>query len=172
MVWQVRGLGPGAKNRVNWSLQYGVAITEWDPNEQTFSGVQIMDAELKKAYQVITEEEDIPVIDPTSIEPAGLQLSSDQIKLHNDTSQKFHMGFSVDGNIIAVSQSTGNQWANFVVHPTYYVALYKSVKRGMLVDSDLQIGPVKVEFTDGNTNALVQCVSQNGKDILQASLIE
>ena len=47
VVWQVRGLGPGATNKVTWHLKYGVAITDWDHNDKSFSGVQVVDADLK-----------------------------------------------------------------------------------------------------------------------------
>ena len=168
LVWQVRGLGPGANNKVDWKMEYGVAIADWDQNDQCYSGQQIVDAQLGNAYKVKIEEGDIPSIDPTPV--AGEQLTDDQIKLTNATSRELDLGFAVGGNMIAATSARGNQTANFIVHPTYYVALYKSVKLGKLVDIGIEVGPVEVKFTDGNTRALVECISQGGKDILKPAV--
>ena len=172
LVWQERGLGPNSVNKVTWKMQYGVAIAAWDENEKAYSGLQIVNASLGSAYQVTLLEGSIPSIDPTPLETEGLsRLSADQIKLHNNTNKTFDLGFSVDGSLITATRSTGNQWANFIAHPVYYVALYKSVKLGNLVDSDLQVGPVRIEFTDGNQRALVECYTENGRDNLRSSII-
>ena len=167
VVWQVRGLPSRSTNKVDWKMDYQVAIADWDQNEQSYSGQQIVDAQQGNAYQVTIQEGDIPAIDPS---PSSAPTSKDQIKLLNATSRELDMGFAVDGNLIAVTSARGNQTANFIIHPTYYVALYRSVKLGNLVDSGLEVGPVKVEFTNGNTKAVVECISQGGRDILKPAV--
>ena len=171
VVWQARGLGPDSRNKVTWQMNYGVGIAGWDQNDESYSGLQIASAELGKAYEVNIVQTSIPVINTTPIGIDGHLPSPDQIKLHNNTSQEFNLGFAVDGNLIAVTPSCGNQWANFIVHPRYYVALYRDVRLGKLVDMSLQVGPVEIEFKHGNRKALVECVTECGRDVLKASII-
>ena len=170
VVWQVRGLGPNSTNKVTWQMNYGVAISDWDHNDESYSGLQIVPAELGKAYEVTMVQTSIPVINTTPVDTDGHSTSPDQIKLNNNTSQKFNLGFAVDGNLIAVTPSCGNQWADFIVHPSYYVTLYRDVKIGGLVDNSLHVGPVRIEFKDGNRTALVECVTDCGRDVLKASI--
>ena len=120
VVWQARGLGPNSTNKVTWQMNYGVAISDWDENDESYSGLQIVPAELGKAYEVNMVQTSIPVINTTPVDTDGHSTSPDQIKLNNSTSQKFNLGFAVDGNLIAVTPSCGNQWADFIVHPSYY----------------------------------------------------
>ena len=82
VAWQVRGLGPGATNRVDWTLDYQVAIADWDANAGLYSGCQVVPADLGKVYEVVTLEGDIPVINKTPIKTTDDGL----IKLHNNTS--------------------------------------------------------------------------------------
>ena len=173
VVWQVRGLPPNSRNKVTWQMNFGVAIAGWDVNDESFSGLQIVPAELGKAYRVAIQQVNIPGIqtDPIALPVVEASLEPNQIKLHNDTSQKFDLGFAVDGNLIAVTPSCGNQWANFNVHPSYYVALYRDIKLGKLIDSGIQVGPVKVEFNSGCRKVLVECTTELGRDVLKQEVI-
>ena len=171
VVWQVRGLGPNSRNKVNWQMNYGVGIADWDKNDKSYSGIQIVPAELGNAYEVNMVQTDIPVINANPINIKGHSTPDDQINLHNNTSQKFNLGFALDGHLIAVTQSCGNQWAEFVVHPRYYVALYRDIKLGKLVDSCLHVGPVEIEFKNGNRRIQVECVTDCGRDILKPPVV-
>ncbi len=82
VAWQVRGLGPGATNRVDWTLDYQVAIADWDTNAGQYSGCQVVPADWGKVYEVVTLEGDIPVVNKTPIKTTDDGL----IKLHNNTS--------------------------------------------------------------------------------------
>ena len=171
VVWQVRGLPKNSRNKITWQMNYGVAIAGWDKNDESYSGLQIVPAELGKAYQVNIQQVNIPGIDHHPVQTDNHLESTNQIKLHNNTSQKFDLGFALDGNLIAVTPSCGNQWANFIVHPSYYVALYRDVKLGKLIDSSIQVGPVKIEFDSGSRKVLVECVTELGRDILKQEII-
>ena len=89
----------------------------------------------------------------------------EQIKLVNETSQKLDLGFTVDNSLMAVQSVHGGEGINFVVHPTYYVATYRSIQQGQLVDSGIQLGPVELEV-NGYTKAEVMATVVAGRYLL------
>ena len=168
VAWQVRGLGPGATNRVDWSLDYQVAIADWDVNGGQFSGVQISPATLGKMYETTTKQGDIPVINrtPTSNTSPGL------IKLQNNTypSQPVTMGFAVSGNLLAVEQQVqAGECVEFYVNSTYHIACFRDIKQGQLVSEGFTLGPVSVEFVmDECTDYTVEAATVLGKVVLKS----
>ena len=167
LVWQEKELAPNSAVIFTWNMQYGVAVTDYNGSEYIVT--QQMDASLGSSYQVKSFD-GIPAIDSTPLETG---LPADLIKLCNNTFLPLDLGFTVGGNLTAATRSNGSQCVSFTPHPIYYVALYKSVQLGHLVDSNLQVisGPVRIEFNSGNQRALVECYTENGRVNLRSSLI-
>ena len=46
---------------------------------------------------------------------------------------------------------------------TYYVATYRSIQQGQLVDSGIQLGPVEVKYENGYTKAEVMATVVAGR---------
>ena len=62
------------------------------------------------------------------------------------------MAFTVSNNIIAVEDDVGGQQETILlyrVHPTHYVACYRNIVLGQLVDEGVVIGPVEVKYEGG-----------------------
>ena len=166
VAWQVRGLGPDATNRVDWTLDYDVAIADWDANDCAYSGQEVEPATLGSVYEVTTEESDIPVINTTPIDTTGPGL----ILLCNNTkpTQNVTMGFAIDKLLVAVEKDVNaGETVEFSVHPEYYIACYRSIKQGQLVSAGIELGPVKLEFTDGYKAYKVEATDTNGRFKLQ-----
>lgn len=164
IAWQVRGVPPTGTYSVQWELSYGVAITNWDPSSRIYSGQQIQSAQLKHSYEVSTDENGIPSINP---KPVG-NIAAGTVELKNNTNQKLGMGFTVGGKIIAAERGVhGGESTLFNVHPKYYVACYRAIKEGQLVDEAVEIGPVMVEFKDGYTAYTVEAAVDDGRYYLK-----
>ena len=166
VAWQVRGLGPDATNRVDWTLGYDVAIADWDANDCAYSGQEVEPAQLGSVYEVTTEESDIPVINTTPIDTTGPGL----ILLCNNTkpTQNVTMGFAIDKLLVAVEKDVNaGETVEFSVHPEYYIACYRSIKQGQLVSAGIELGPVKLEFKDGYTAYNVEVTNTDGRFKLQ-----
>lgn len=166
IAWQVRRLpkrgSAPTTSQVSWTMSYGIAIANWDQNEKEYTGTQQLDADLGNAYEVVSDG-DFPNIDP---KPTGT-TSSGQILFKNNTkspnAMDLDMGFTVAGNIIAIKPKIHpGEKTLFDVHPTYYVALYRDIKLGQLVDSDVVFGPVTVAFTEGKRTIGVEAYIYNG----------
>ena len=162
VAWQVRGLPPKgdfpSTADIDWSLSYGVSIADWDKDGKTYTGQQIVDAELGKSYQVKMTQGTIPAIDrnPTGSTSPGI------INFTNTTPKVLNMGFTIAGNLVAVQSVSGGETIMFDVHPTYYVACYRNIKRGQLVDSGIELKPVKVEYQDEYTKCKVEAAIVDG----------
>ncbi len=167
VAWKVRGVPPKGQipstADIDWTLKYGVSIAKWEPNGKTYTGQQIANAELGKAYQVVMTEGDIPTI--VQIPDKGTEAGLIQFK--NNTNEPLDMGFTMDGSLISVQNVDGGATINFEVHPVYYVACYRNIREGQLVDSDIEIGPVEVKYEDGYTKCSVEAAVQAGKQILK-----
>lgn len=159
VVWKVRRLPPQSNSDVNFTLDYGTALTNWDANDKAWTGQQFRRAELGKVYQAKFDDVDIPSIDTTPIKNAS---EKDQIDVKNNTTSVLNIGFTLDGDLLVTKNVQGGATANFEVHPTYYIALYHSIKQGQMVDSGVQLGPVELEFKNGFTNAVVEAVNMGG----------
>ena len=160
VAWQVRGVPPQVGDKpssaqVNWTMQYGICIANFDKDFNGYTGKQYAKANLGNIYQIVSND-GIPSIDTT---PTGVG-SPDQIVLKNNTSspvQEVTMGFTVSDNILAVQDNVGGQEETiYRVHPTYYVACYRDISLGQLVDSGVAIGPVEVMYEAGATTATVE----------------
>ena len=165
VAWQVRGLGPGATGRVDWKLDYQVAIADWDADNGQFSGSQLRTASLGQVYEVTTEETDIPNIKSKPVKTTGPGL----IKLQNNTDPALAvtMGFAIDSKLVAVEkQVQAGEAAEFSVHPKYYVACYRDIKQGQLVSEAIELGVVTLEFKHENTDYSVEATSEAGRIVL------
>ena len=160
VAWQVRGIPPKLNEvvptaEVSWTLEYGVCITNFDKNDRKYTGMQLSTASLGSKYKVITID-GIPSISPV---PTGTG-SADQIVLQNNTgppAMKLSMGFTLENKIVVVEDEVGGlQKTIFRVHPTYYVACYRNIVPGQLVDEGVVIGPVEIKYDAGFHAAIVE----------------
>jgi hypothetical protein len=73
------------------------------------------------------------------------------------------MGFTVSNNIIAVEDGVGGEQETiYRVHPTYYVACYRNIILGQLIDEGVVIGPVEVKFEGGAKSTKVVALKDAG----------
>ena len=171
VVWKERPVPPmgsiPSTASVDWVMSYGASISDFDKNNSTWTGEQVIAAELGKVYDIVSEG-GVPMINPT---PSG-PTNPSQIVIKNSTNTVMNPGFALDYNLIAVKTGTdAGEQAQFSVHPTYYVGCYRDIKLGQLVDSDIALGPVEVKFTEGYTEFQVKAEDIGGTLKLTATPI-
>ena len=163
VAWMVAPVPASGQGSGQFTLTYGTALShrvgdEWDISEKR-------PAEMGKQYHVVFKSSNIPSIDPNPIGPAG---EPNQIMLANNTNVSLGLGFTLSGDLLVVQGDVkGNEAAQFNVHPTYFIALFRSIKKGQMVDSAIVIGPVVLQYKDGYTSAEVSVVIEDGKTVLQ-----
>ena len=165
VAWQVRGIPPQdgsvpSSAQVTWTLDYGLCIASFDEVEQKYTGEQFAPANLGNMYKVVSLD-GIPSIDTKPI----ATVSPDQIALKNNTANALTIGFTVGNtNIIAVEDSVGGEQETiYQVRPTYFVACYRNIVLGQLVDEGVPvIGPVEVAFECGAKSIKVVASKDEG----------
>ena len=153
VVWREEGVPTNGVAEINWSEDYGVAITNFDGKNVTAK--QNVDAKLGSVYNVVTKDDIIGI----EAAPISTNKPCDIIALANNTNPAtpVNMGFTVNGSIIAYHSNVGGrQSSNYQVHSKHYVALFRDVKVGDLVTYDVSmVDPVEVDYSHGNTRATV-----------------
>eukprot|EP00731_Ephydatia_muelleri_P017634 Em0010g732a len=93
VAWKVRGIPPKgvipSSAVVNWTMNYGVSIANWNPNGAVYTSSQVVAAELGKEYHV-TLTDGIPGPSIQS-DPIG-DTQPGYITLVNDTNIALEMG--------------------------------------------------------------------------------
>ena len=163
MACQVRGVPSHGKANATWNMTFGTAITEFDPNGKNWTGQQIQNAHLGNKYQINMVEGDIPSINPNPVSSAGDGI----ILLTNATNRSLNVGFALDQSLLAVQEVHGGETSEYYVHPTYYIAVYRNIKKGSMVDSGVVIGPVQLKFADGYTSYSVEAAIDDGQYVLK-----
>ena len=163
LAFQVRGVPSRGRNDATWDMKFATAVIKWDTYNNKWSAIQIQHAELKNKYEVKMVQQDIPSIDPEPVDTTGDKM----ILLKNATNKTLNLGFAIDGALIAVQEAHGGEIIKYYVHPTYYIAVYRNIQEGSMVDSGVVMGPVTLEFADGYTSYEVEAAIDGGKYILK-----
>ena len=159
VAWQVRGIPPQegdlpSSAEVEWTMNYGLCIANFDKETRVYKGEQFAPAYLGNEYRVISLD-GIPSIDP---KPTGVVMA-DEIVLKNNTgppAQTLTLGFTICDKIIAVQDKVGgNEKTICRVHHKYYVACYRHIVLGQVVDCTVVLGPVEVNYEGGARTARV-----------------
>ena len=160
IAWQVRPMSKNGFNFVDWTMEYEVAVVQ--DEDGTYKPETSLPTTLGKAYEVKLVQGDI-----LQIASSKDSVGKEEIKLKNGTNKKWPLGFLVSGSLIYVDNVDGGETANYEVHPTYYVAGFTDVRQGSLVDTDVEVSPVKVEFLNDFNTAKIECVNDGGKIIFK-----
>ena len=163
LAFQVRGVPSEGTGVATWDMIFQTAVTKWDPDGEKFSGLQERSADLQKKYEVRMVDKDIPSINP---EPVGI-AGDGIILLKNETNKTLSLGFAIDRSLVGVQEVHAGETSEYYVHPTYYIAVYRNIQEGSMVDSGVVMGPVTLEFADGYTSYEVEAAIDGGKYILK-----
>ena len=142
---------------VDWTVDYGVAICNFDQNGKGTTGLQIMGVQLGHTYEVLPG----PTINSSSI-PDKL-IEDGEVKFTNNSKHTMEMGFTIDRNIMGTQNVRYGESILLDVHEKYYVALYRSKIEGDAITSDVIAGPTEVTFDKGTTKYKVTADTFGGK---------
>ena len=160
VVWKVKGLpAKGAaptRDMVEWDMNYGLATTFKD-SKDVFHAKQTIRADLGTTWQIAPDANGTAAIKSLAV----AAKNPAQIVVKNNMGEGISAGFTLADNLITVRIFHGGESVNFFVHPTYYVALFRQVKVGQLVTSNIATSPVKIEFGSFKT-ASVTAVNHGG----------
>ena len=170
VAWQVRGVPPkSGPSNVDFTLNYSVSLSNWDPDNGTFTGYKHIVARLGSIYEAFLNE-GVPDIRPIPggrlVEFEKYKLLSDQVLVRNSTHQPLTFSFNIDGKVAGgLSGVDGGEQAIFESTPEYYVSAYREIKEGQELDMGIRVGdPVELQFKEGNTYSVT--VSEEGGKVI------
>ena len=173
VAWQVRGVPPkSGPSNVDFTLNYSVSLSNWDPDNGMFTGYKTIPAELGSNYEAFLNE-GVPDIRPLQGGPlkefskmkAQMLSVTDQVLVANNTKQSVTFSFSIDEKVAGgLSGVDGGEQAIFESTPVYYVSAYREIKEGQDLKMGIRVGdPVELQFKDSNTYSVT--VSEEGGTI-------
>ncbi len=149
--WQQTSVPQSGFSGVKWDVNYDVAIADY----QQTGGIGVY-----TASQTITEIElgtawDIVFKDNVQqLEAAGSAPQNDMIVVNNNSNLKANPGIGMSGQGSVFKQGVlSGASAQFVVEPTYWVALFNQLVLGEVISSNVIVGPLKVQYPSGLTAA-------------------
>ena len=153
-----------SRSRLSLSLECGVAIANWDEEEQQYSVGQAIDAQAGIVYEVTMPDENIPVITQTMRKAVAGMLW-----LMNATNRPLLLGFTIGGKLVVVERAVGGETFMYKMPSTYWVLCIhnRPMKEGQVLDTSLTLGPVQVQFGNGYTKCKVEASNNNGRHILK-----
>lgn len=169
VAWQIAYVprqqsGGISQATIRWTLDYGVALCNFDQGSKIYSSLETVPAYPGNAYQVITNPDGNPYIPGKPTGTAGERL----IILKNNTNKTYNLGFTIANNVLVVKAGAdGNVSADFEVHPTYFVSCFRELQEGQTISSDLEIPPVKLVYDDSHRPA-----GSNRSDFLKTAVIK
>ena len=105
-----------SRSRLSLSLECGVAIANWDKEEQQYSLGQTISAQTSNVYEVAMTDVDIPVITQTMRKAVAGMLW-----LMNATNRPLLLGFTIGGKLVVVERVVGGETFMYKMPSTYWV---------------------------------------------------
>ena len=135
VAWKVRGVPSKGSDSVPWTLNYGVALVDFqqDPVKRYTITQGPFSAELGQTYEVLTGKSGIQSISPTSIGPAP----SSKIVIVNNTTpgEELSVGITLNDCLIAAEHGVGGGMVSaYDTYKDYFVDCYTNrVTQGEVV---------------------------------------
>jgi len=137
---------------VDWTVEYNVALADYAQTTPlgVYTASQVLDTQLGSEWEVIFQDE---VQQLNFVGSLGSDLR-EYIVIHNDSGLVANPGIGMSGYGSAYQRDVlSNNAAQFKVTPVYWVGLFRSVVLGEVISSNVEAGPLRLEFDGGNNVA-------------------
>ena len=145
--WKQSAAAQGGETGVQWEINYMACLANYKQmqGKGVYKSAQKLETELGKEWDIVYDQNVQQLQSKGSTTPGQLLISNNSGALANP-------GIGMDGDIALVKRDVySNNSAQFVVKPTYWVALYTDLTKGEVISGNQVHGPLKVQFTGGKT---------------------
>lgn len=149
---------------VDWSVDYNVALADYRQTTPlgVYTASQVLDSALGSEWEVIFQD-DVQQLNFLGSLGSDLQ---DYIVIHNYSGLVANPGIGMSGYGSAYQRDVlSNNAAQFKVTPVYWVGLFRNVQLGEVISSNVEAGPLRLEF-DGGSNVANITANRNG-DVME-----
>jgi hypothetical protein len=137
---------------VTWDVEYNVALADYAQTTPlgVYIASQVLDTALGSEWEVEFQDE---VQQLKFVGTLGSDLQ-DYIVIHNNSGLVANPGIGMSGYGAAYQREVlSNNAAQFKVTPVYWVGLFRNVILGEVISSNVESGPLRLEFGGGNNVA-------------------
>ena len=145
---------------VTWAVEYNVALADYEQTTPlgVYTASQVLDTALGSEWEVVFKDD---VQQLNFVGTLGSDLK-DYIVVHNDSGLMANPGIGMSGYGSAYQRDVlSNNAAQFKVTPVYWVGLFRNVQLGEVISSNVESGPLRLEF-DGGSNVVNITANRNG----------
>ncbi len=149
VAWKQTTVPKSGNSGVEWEISYQACILNYrqSSGKGVYKASQSLPTELGDKWKVIFED------NVQQLSQDGSAPSKNMVLIHNQSSRLADLGIGMDGDVAAVKPGVySDNDAQFVVEPTYWVALFKDLEKGEVISSNQIHGPLEAKFAGGLTS--------------------
>ncbi|WP_147820519.1 hypothetical protein [Salidesulfovibrio onnuriiensis] len=157
VAWKKTTVPHSGYSGVTWMNYYNVAIADYRQLKPlgVYTASQALETELGQEWEIIFEN---GVQQLRHIGALSTDLG-DHIVIHNNSGLTANPGVGMSGRGSAYKRDIlSNASAQFKVTPTYYAALFRDVELGEVISSNIEVGPIQLQFSQGTNVANVTAI--------------
>ena len=158
VAWKQTTVPRSGESGVEWNISYLAAIVDYRQmgGKGVYKATQKLSTELGKHWVAKLED------DAQQLFEEGEADQRDQILISNKSGLKADLAIGMDGDVSMVKAGVydGNK-AQFIIEPTYWVALFTDLEKGEVISGNQIHGPIQVKFLGGATQLKFRAKIEN-----------
>ena len=163
VAWKLAAAPPSGTTGVMWELQYNVALADYRQESTlgVYKGNQALITDLGYEWEIVYKD-GVQQLQKVQALPSDI---GDHILISNRSGLEANPGIGMSGvGSVYKRNVLSNASAQFKVTPTYWVGLFRDVQLGAVISSNVEVGPIKLQFAEGSNVATV-VASREGDSI-------
>jgi hypothetical protein len=164
--WLQSAAPVGGNTGVQWNVTYNVALADYQQvgGIGVYKASQVLSANLGTVWDIVTTGGVQQLVADTS---GQIQPEPDEILILNQSNLLANPGIGMSGQgSVYKHEVLGGADAQFVVTPTYWIALFDQVELGDVISSNVSVGPIELQFDGNNAATLTASLSPDHQSIL------
>jgi rhizosphere induced protein len=155
--WLQTRVPDGGRSGVKWKINYQAMLADYamTGGKGVYTASLQRTSLLGKRWKVVFKD------DVQDLEEDGAADRPDQLIIHNDSKRPANMGIAMSeqGAVFKRNVLSGAS-AQFIVKPTFWFGLFRDLKLGEVISSNVVVGPQKLAFDGGQNRAKVRATRE------------
>lgn len=145
--WKQTKVPTSGSSGVQWSINYLVGIANYRQigGKGVYTSSQKLGTELGMQWRAVLKDDVQQLVSDGT-------TAKGQVLIKNQSTLLANLAIGMDGDLALVQGKVpSGADAQFMVAPTYWVALFNNLQKGEVISGNTVIGPLKVTFPSGKT---------------------
>lgn len=164
LAWKMTTVPPSGSSGMSWTESNNVGLASYrqaNPNA-VYEAIQVLETELGTEWEIVFQDG----VQQLKYEGTLASDMGDHVLIHNKSGLVSAPCVGMDG-IICVGRHDvlSNVSTLFKVTPTYWVGLFEDVQSGEVINNNVEVGPLQLDFSGGANAAKITAV-RKGESIV------